>query len=147
MTTVVAACRPTPIAEGAHRQLPGPTDKLLVAGNQAGAVSAALTWLQNHGLLTLEDPTLPAQAGAEQAMLDRARSLHADQLVLVQVSGDLRAPMVSVRGLDPDTQAVRWSGYARATAYRASPPPDRTARLTCYALAAVWKSETEDRCD
>jgi hypothetical protein len=112
-------------------------DRILVVGNQPSAVNAAVTWLQVRGMKTVGAPT-PWRVLTNQEIAEQTRELNAQVVVWVLQSGDLRAPMVSVRGIDTETQAVIWSGLARTTKYGSTPPVDRIVILTCNALEAAW---------
>ncbi len=81
---------------------------------------------------------------AVQLVTSKASDLDVQVVVWVQMTGDLRAPMIAVRGVDVGSNAIVWSGYARATDYRASPAPDRVADLTCRALSAAWHERDTD---
>jgi hypothetical protein len=71
-------------------------------------------------------------------ILKAAADLGVNQVVFVQDFGDLRAPMVSIRGVQASTQRVLWGGTARFADYRSRPPTDALADLTCQALATAW---------
>jgi hypothetical protein len=138
-------CQPKPVTSGAALELPKPKERLLVVGNQPSAVSTAVTWLERQGLAVMETPgmliTYP-----DHTTLEQSRRLGAETLVWVQLTGDLRAPMVAVRGIDPHTNAVRWTGHARLDSYGGSPAQDVIARLTCRALAATWNQDEDRAC-
>lgn len=54
------------------------------------------------------------------------------------ISIDLRAPTISVRGIENASHVVLWSGQANATTYRSSPMGARITWLTRHALSAAW---------
>jgi hypothetical protein len=131
-------CQEVPATHGSYHRLSAAPDRVLVVGNQPSAVSAAVTWLQSRGLSAVGTP-MPWEIPAAKDLVDgQAKELQAQAIVWVQQTGDLRAPMIAVRGIDVSSQAVLWSGYARATAYRSTPVADRVAMLTCQALEAAW---------
>ncbi len=121
-------------------------NQVLVVGNRPNAVAATVSWLQNRGVTPFEMPgTWPIPTHPE--ITDTARRIGAHTIVWVEQTGDLRAPTVSVRGVDPDSNAVLWSGQASATEYRSSPTGARITWLTCHALHAAWGEPPEgDRC-
>lgn len=143
---LLSGCEHAPATYGSHQRLPAAPDRVLVVGNQPSAVSTALTWLQARGLSAVGTPMPWDMPGTEKTIADQAHKLNAQAIVWVQLTGDLRAPMVSVRGIDVNTQAVLWSGHARDTDYRSAPVPNRVALLTCHALNAAWgERATDDR--
>ncbi|ALA59118.1 hypothetical protein [Nitrospira moscoviensis] len=141
---LLSGCGHDPATYGSHQRLSAAPDRVLVVGNQPSAVSTALTWLQSRGLLAVGTPMPWDLPGTEQLIVDQAHTIRAQVIVWVQQTGDLRAPMVSVRGIDVETQAVLWSGQARATTYRSTPAPHRIAWLTCHALHAAWGERASD---
>ena len=141
---VAAGCHATPLSAGASVDLPGSSERMLVVGNHPGVVNTGITWLERHGFVVVAPGAvllMPNQAMFEEAKAARARSL-----VWVQLTGDIRAPMVAVQGFDPETEAVLWTGHARSTSYSSRPVQHEAARLTCHAFAAVWKSVEDPPC-
>ena len=136
-------CHESPATHGSRQRLSLELDHVLVVGDQPSAVSAAVTWLQARGLVAVGTPT-PWLVPTQEEVADQARVFKAQVIVWVQQSGDLRAPMVAVRGIDVDSKAVLWSGQASATDYRTVPTADRVARLTCHALEAAWGDRATD---
>ncbi|HEU4685360.1 MAG TPA: hypothetical protein VFS39_12725 [Nitrospira sp.] len=134
----VAGCQEVPATHGSHHRLSAAPDRVLVVGNQLSAVNAAVTWLQSRGLSAVGTPMPWEVPAPKDTVAERAKELEAQAIVWVQQTGDLRAPMIAVRGIDVASQAVLWSGYARATDYRSTPIADRVAVLTCHALEAAW---------
>jgi hypothetical protein len=131
-------CQEVPATQGSHHRLSAAPDRVLVVGNQPSAVSAAVTWLQSRGLSAVGTP-MPWEIPAAKDLVEgQAKELDAQAIVWVQQTGDLRAPMIAVRGIDVGSQAVLWSGYARATSYRSTPIAHRVTMLTCQALEAAW---------
>jgi hypothetical protein len=74
----------------------------------------------------------------EAAILRGAKQADVDEVVFVEYSGDVRAPMVSVKAVSSDTNRIRWSGSARFTQYGKRPLNHSLATLTCHALATAW---------
>jgi hypothetical protein len=140
----LGACQEIPATYGSHQRLPAAPDRVLVVGNQSSAVSAAITWLQSRGLSAVGTPMPWEMPAAEAILANQAHDLKAQAIVWVEQSGDLRAPMISVRGVDVDSREVLWSGHARATAYRSVPVANRIAQLTCHALNAAWGERAGD---
>lgn len=139
-------CSHDPTTYGSHQRLSAAPDRVLVVGNQPSAVSTALTWLQARGLSAVGSPMPWEMPATESLIMAQARNLDAQAIVWVQQTGDLRAPMVSVRGIDVETHAVLWSGHARTTDYGSGPVPNQVALLTCHALNAAWGDRaTDDR--
>ena len=143
---ILAGCTASPATFGSHQRLSAPPDRVLVVGNHPTAVSTAITWLQSRGLSAVGTPMPWEVPAPEKVVAEQAQTLHAQVIVWVQQSGDLRAPMISVRGIDVASEAVLWSGLARETSYGASPVANRVALLTCRALDAAWGGRaTDDR--
>ena len=132
-----------PITSGARTELSSPSERLLVWGNHPAAVNTAVTWLQNRGIEAMDSTRLreikqDQRASAEAELLKTAGELGVPHVVFVIYSGDLRAPMVSVRGLNSDNGHLRWSGTARYPEYASRPLNHALAVLTCQALATAW---------
>ena len=144
LATFAAGCHATPVSAGASIELPRPSERLVVAGNHPGVVSTGITWLERHGLVVAAPGAV--LLAPNQTLFDEAKAVRARSLVWVQLTGDIRAPMVAVQGLDPETAAVLWTGHARSTSYDSRPPQHEAARLTCHAFAAVWKNDEDPPC-
>ena len=144
LATFTAGCHSTPVSSGASIKLPESHERVLVVGNHPGVVSSGITWLERHGLVVAAPGAILLMP--DQAVFEEAKAVRALALVWVQLTGDMRAPMVAVHGFDPETEDVLWTGHARFTSYDARPVQDRVARLTCHAFAAVWKSDEDPPC-
>ena len=145
-------CGSVPVTDGFRSQLPQQSEKIIVWGHHPSAVDTATIWLQRRGLSALDQAGLQqalgehrpravrweAAAEEEAVILKAATDLGVDQVVFVQDFGDLRAPMVSIRGVQAPTRRVLWGGTARFADYGSKPPTDALADLTCQALATAW---------
>jgi len=88
-----------------------------------------------------EAPNPEMPVGKDAAVLKAAKSLGAKMVVFITQSGDVRAPIVAVRGVDVETTQILWSGSARYAEYMKRPFSDLLVNLTCEALAAAWGRE------
>jgi hypothetical protein len=142
-------CSAIPVTDGFHGQLPSPGTNTIVWGDDLATVGTATTWLHRRGLSVIERSSLQLGLEAESiqlnhtlkdeaAVLRTAKKMGVDEVVFVDLAGDLRAPMVTVRGVNVETAHVRWSGSARYTSFEARPPKDKLVNLTCEALAKAW---------
>ncbi len=134
----LTGCGHSPITSGSYRQLSTAPDRVVVVGNEPRAVGAALTWLHARGLSAVESPMPWDLWRAEKTIVDQVKRLDAKAIVWIRQTGDPRAPMVSVRGVDVATETVLWNGHARAEDYRSSLGANRIAGVTCHALRAAW---------
>lgn len=146
-----------PRTEGFHTELPPPHSSTVVWGNHPAVVATATTWLLQQGLVVIEraklEQILAAQTQSAGSMgfrddamiLNAAKGLGAKNVVFATQSGDVRAPMVSVRGVDTETTQIVWSGYARYPHYVKRPLSDLLVNLTCEALATAWGKEHAER--
>ena len=140
-----------PLTEGFHSDLPPPHTIALIWGNQPPVVAAATTWLLQRGLIVIEQSKLqpilaeasPSElpVGKDATVLKAAKSLGVKLVVFITQSGDVRAPIVTVRGVDVETAQILWSGSARYPEYMKRPFSDLLVNLTCEALAAAWGQE------
>lgn len=124
-----------PVTDGVRIQLPGEADRILVWGNHPAAVATARIWFQRQGLTVLEGPD--PMMSSETTLAQAAAAAGARQVAVIRYVGDLRAPMVSVTGVDP-SGATTWTGTARYPDYAPRPLSDSLARLTCRALETAW---------
>jgi hypothetical protein len=88
-----------------------------------------------------ETPNAEMPGGNDATMLKAAKRAGVKLVVFVTQSGDVRAPIVTVRGVDVETMQVLWSGSARYPEYTKRPFSDLLVNLTCEALAAAWGTE------
>ncbi len=140
-----------PLTEGFHTELPPPHTIALIWGSPPTVVTTATTWLLQQGLIVIEqsklqqilaeapNPEMPV--GKDATVLKAAKSLGAKMVVFITQSGDVRAPIVAVRGVDVETTQILWSGSARYPEYMKRPFSDLLVNLTCEALAAAWGRE------
>jgi hypothetical protein len=141
----------SPLTEGFHTDLPPRHTIALIWGSQPAVVAAATTWLLQRGLIVIEQSKLqPILADAhtpelpvskDTTVLKAAKSLGVKVVVFITQSGDVRAPIVTVRGVDVETAQIFWSGSARYPEYMKRPFSDLLVNLTCEALAAAWGLE------
>ena len=105
--------------------------------------------MQNRGLAILERSRLQIDLDEhvidltrtlkdEAAVLQAGKELGVDVIVFVDSVGDLKTPMVAVRGVNVKTDDVLWSGSARYVEYTECPPSQSLADLTGHALSRVW---------
>ena len=123
----------------------------LIWGSHPTVVAAATTWLLQQGLIVIEqsklqqilaeapNPEMPV--GKDATVLKAAKSLGVKLVVFITQSGDVRAPIVTVRGVDVETTQILWSGSARYPEYMKRPFSDLLVNLTCEARAAAWGRE------
>ena len=140
-----------PLTEGFHTELPPPHTIALIWGSPPTVVTTATTWLLQQGLIVIEqsklqqilaeapNPEMPV--GKDAAVLKAAKRAGVKLIVFITQSGDVRAPIVAVRGVDVETMQVLWSGSARYPEYIKRPFSDLLVNLTCEALAAAWGRE------
>jgi hypothetical protein len=144
LAALTAGCHASPVSAGTSITLPAPHERVLVVGNHPAVVSTGITWLERHGWVVAAPGAVLLMP--DETLFDQARAVRARSLVWVQLTGDMRAPMVAVQGFDPETQAVLWTGHARFASYDARPVQDEAARLTCHAFAAAWKTGEDPPC-
>jgi len=146
---LLAACSSPPVTDGFPGDLPKPGTSTIVWGNDPGAVGVATTWLQKRGLSIVERSTLAIDVDKEAvdishtladetAIIQAAKKLGAQEVVFVDRGGDYRAPLISVRGVQIESNRVHWSGSAWYSTFETRPPKDTLAKLTCQALATAW---------
>ena len=98
-----------PVTDGYHTQLPLSGERVLVWGNHTSPVNTAITWLGKRGISALDHVKLVESMDEsalrrtralsdEAAILRGARLVGVDEVVFVTYAGDVRAPMVSIRG-------------------------------------------------
>ncbi|WP_454063730.1 hypothetical protein [Candidatus Nitrospira salsa] len=138
-----------PITDGYHHELPNSKTQVIVWGNHPAVVETTTTWLQKHGLLTLDPTTIGETLKTkdirwthtfqdERSILKAAQELGVQEVVFANRYGDRRAPSVSVRGVDAKTNRLLWIGSGRYPEYLTQPENDIVTKLTCQALATAW---------
>jgi len=146
-------CMTVPITDGSHSVLPSKHAKVIVWGNDTRTSDSAMTWLKKRRLMVIERGALKLSMDEksldfshtleDEAMILRvSRELGIKMVVFVDRVGDLRAPMVAIRGVDVDTHQILWSGSARYPDYSNKTPSDLLVNLTCQALATAWGFQT-----
>jgi hypothetical protein len=150
-------CETVPVADGFHTTLPTARSVVAVWGNHPTVTAAATTWLLHQDLMVLEQAKLQqlvadahpdARMFKEAAVIQAAKSLGVRTVLFITHSGDLRAPMVAVRGVDVETAHILWSGTARYPDYVHRPFSDLLVNLTCQALAVAWgRDKKEPTCE
>lgn len=155
-TVLGTACAPVPILSGSHRTLPPVDAPVIVWGNHPAIVTAATSWLQVRGYTLIERAAIQAlledpldegtvEAETEVKVLRAAKTLKVDTVVFVHRSGDIRAPLVSVRGVEVQNHRVAWNGYAHYQAFVTQPFSHLLVSLTCQSLTKAWGIPIEDR--
>lgn len=143
------ACAPVPILSGSHTTLPPVTAPVIVWGNHPAVVTAATSWLQGRGFTLIERAAVqrlvedPLDEGAVDneiavLVLGAAKTLKVDTVVFVHRSGDIRAPLVSVRGVDVESNRILWNGYGHYREFVTQPFSHLLVNLTCQAFAEAW---------
>ncbi|HJU04686.1 MAG TPA: hypothetical protein VJ692_05990 [Nitrospiraceae bacterium] len=98
-----------PVTDGYHTRLPLLGGRVLVWGNHTSPVNTAMTWLEKRGISAIDHVKLVESMDEsalrrtralrdEATMLRGARFVGVDEVVFVTYAGDVRAPMVSIRG-------------------------------------------------
>jgi hypothetical protein len=158
---------PPIVTEGFHGTLPAPRTRTIVWEDNPGAVTSAMSWLQQRDLAIVErarlDQVLQEQAirlthtADDQAALLRVGHLAgANLLVFVEVSrtsgteglylgmyggmgrvSTVYQVRVSVRAVDLETSEVVWAGTANYPT-SVSNPEEAISRLTSAALERAW---------
>ena len=145
----VAGCAPFPITDGMGTVFPRKHAQVVVWGNDTRTINSAIIWLQKRGIVVLERGAIKLALNEksldfshtledEALVLRMSKDLGLDTVIFVDRVGDLRAPMVAIRGVDVLTNQVWWSGSARYASYTNQTPSDQLVNLTCHALATAW---------
>ena len=153
---MLVACTTTvPVTDGFHKTLPSAGTRTVVWGNHAAVTAAATTWILHQGLAVIEQakvreilaetPNSETSMVKEVAVLNAAKRLGAQTVVFATQSGDVRAPMVSVRGIELDSSQIAWSGHAHYPDYVKRPFSDLLTALTCQALATAWGKMCDEK--
>jgi hypothetical protein len=152
---MLIACTTVPVTDGFHKTLPIAGTRTVVWGNHSAVTATATTWVLHQGLAVIEhakvrevlaeSPDFETSSVKEVAVLNAAKRLGAQTVVFATQSGDVRAPMVSVRGIELDSSQIAWSGHARYPAYVKRPFSDLLTELTCQALATAWGKMCDEK--
>ncbi len=146
---VVSACGTAPITDGAHSSLPSADSVAIVWGGHPVVADTMSIWLHKRGIVSIEKASLEQALKAQGVVLTNstddqsiivkfAKTLNADLVVFGDVDQEIRAPMVSVRGFNVDSNKVAWEGSAHYDQYISIPLNDALVNLTCQALATAW---------
>ena len=144
-----------PVTTGSFKALPSPGERVLVEGSEPAVVNAVAAWLEDRGLIVIEQNELRQYLGNDTlrqcgeecirtAMIDGARALGADELILAQ-SSRLQVPdrlTVSLQGLAVRTGEDLWNASGQLvisrTALNEEQITQELATVACHALATMW---------
>jgi len=143
-----------PVTTGSFKALPSTGERVLVEGSELAVVNAVAAWLEDRGLIVIEQELRPylgndtlRQCGEDcfrTAMIGGARALGADELILTQSSRP-HAPdrlAVSLQGLAVRTGEDLWNASGQLviphTALNEAQITQELATVACHALATVW---------
>jgi len=144
-----------PITTGSFKALPSTGERVLVNGSELAVVNAVAAWLENRGLIVIKQNELQQylgndtlrQCGADcfrTAMIEGARALGADELIIMQ-SSRLQAPdrlAVSLQGLAVQTGEDLWNASGQLlipyTALNEEQITQELVTVACHALATMW---------
>lgn len=144
-----------PVTTGSFKALPAMGERVLVEGSELAVVKAVAAWLEDRGLIVIEQKELRSYLGNDAlrecgedcfrtALIDGARALGADELILTQ-SSRLHAPdrlAVSLQGLAVRTGEDLWNASGQLviphTALNEQQITQELATVACHALATVW---------
>lgn len=138
-----------PTVSGFPGAQPRNIKSVVVWGNDDRTADAAALWLKEHGLKvtgrgklqeTLAENTAndPSALIDESSVLAAASQVGADAVVFAERMGDVRPPMVSVKGVDARNGRVIWSGDARYDTFYGLPNTETMSLLTDHALMTSW---------
>ncbi len=142
-------CSVKPVTDGVHTVLPKFGTRATVWGNDLRALHTTATWLKKNNLEILDWAVLSTKNSNqlfhdthsledEKTILKQAQKYQIDLVVFVERTGELRAPLISVRGVDAKSARVLWSGSARYPNFINHPLSHSVITLTCQALATAW---------
>jgi hypothetical protein len=144
-----------PVTTGSFKALPSTGERVLVKGSELAVVNAVAAWLEDRGLIVIEQNELRQYLGNDTlrhcgedcfrtAMIDGARALGADELILTQSSRQ-QAPdrlAVSLQGLAVRTGEDLWNASGQLviphTALNEEQITQELATVACHALATMW---------
>ncbi len=144
-----SGCSVKPVTDGMHAILPDLGTRTTVWGNDPRAIQLTATWLKKRDLELIDSALLHGKTTNhlfyhkhsfedEQAVLQQAQAQNIPLVVFVERTGDIRAPFISVKGVDSITARILWSGNARYPKFVNSPLSHLVVDLTCQALATAW---------
>lgn len=138
-----------PTVSGSPGTPPRNVKSVAVWGNDDRTVGAAAAWVRQQGLTVIhrdrlhealagktspEDPALIT----EETVVGAASELHADAVVFADRTGDVRPPIVTVKGVDARTGRLLWTGDARYDTFYGLPNTETMTVLTDQALMTAW---------
>lgn len=144
-----------PTVSGFPAAPPRHLKSVVVWGNDDRVADAAASWLKGRGLTVHGRNRLqqalqqsPAIANelliSEADVMSAAGALGVDAVVFADRIGDVRPPMVSVKGVDARSGRVIWSGDARYDTFYGLPNTEAMTTLTDAALMSAWGLEPKE---
>jgi len=148
-----------PVTTGSFKTLPSRGERVLVEGSELAVVNAVAAWLEDRGLIVIEQNELRQYLGNDTlrqcgeecirtAMIDGARALGADELILAQ-SSRLQVPdrvTVSLQGLAVRTGEDLWNASGQLvishTALNEEQITQELTTVACHVLATMWGYRT-----
>jgi hypothetical protein len=138
-----------PTVSGFPAAQPRNVKSAAVWGNDDRTANAAAEWLKAQGLNIIhrdriEGVLAKTSAADDLSLLDEevivsaANKLGADAVVFADRAGDVRPPIVSVKGVDARTGRLIWSGDARYDTFYGLPNTETMTILTDQALMTAW---------
>jgi hypothetical protein len=138
-----------PTVSGFPAAPPRNIKSVVVWGNDERIVDAASLWVKEHGLTVMGRSRLhevvmknasaePLQLIDEETVIAAASEVGADAVVFSDRVGDVRPPMVTIKGVDTRNNRVMWSGDARYDSFDGLPNAETLSTLTDHALATAW---------
>jgi hypothetical protein len=152
---ILTGCQEAPVVAGFPGKAPSHVGNAVVWGNDDRTVGAAIAWLQRQGLIVFDQGRiqriLTKNASTEQlplfdepAIRVAASEVGADIVVFSDRTGDVRPPMVSVKGVDAQSGRVIWGGNARYGSFDGLPTSETLTELTDQALMSAWGLEPKE---
>ncbi|ABA57914.1 hypothetical protein Noc_1425 [Nitrosococcus oceani ATCC 19707] len=146
---IVSACGAIPITDGAHSSLPEAGSVVIVWSSHPVVTDTMSIWLHKQGLVPIErnwleqilkdqDVILSNSDDDQVIIIESAKKMHIDLVVFGDLDQEIRAPMVSIRGFNVDSNRVLWEGSAHYDQYIKVPLNHALVDLTCQALATAW---------
>lgn len=138
-----------PTVSGFPGAKPANLRSVVVWGNDDRAVAAASAWVKAQGLTVLHRDRLHEALGnktapedvaliSEGTVVSAANEIGADGVVFADRTGDVRPPIVTVKGVDARTGRLLWSGDARFETFYGLPNTETMTVLTDQALMTAW---------
>jgi hypothetical protein len=138
-----------PTVSGFPGSQPKGIRSVVVWGNDERTVGAAAEWVKTHGLSVIHRDKLHAALESrtaspdttlvsEETIVDAAGDVGADAVVFADRTGDVRPPIVTVKGVDVRTGRMIWNGDARYDRFFGLPNTETMTVLTDQALTTAW---------